>query len=239
MCNNGIYIRLIISIYSVEYRVKAAAPIGLDIPHDNDIDLRRQSDELALKFEEYGSTPPRTRMKNKIRDWDRRQQKKFALELATNFSYTTRNLFLKSKNCSFACSDAKVGGRGASRLARSRANRRNTVDCAILNELFIDDDSKRNDKRSQHLLRESERDQKGSTLAPLTAVPSLADLNNKSAYEERAESMPMVRNSRNLLAIVPKLVSNDYNHLVHFVTKKLTYFPAYIYIYRLSVLIGI
>lgn len=45
-------------------------------------------------------------------------------------------------------------------MSRCRANRRNTMDCAILNEIFIDDDTKKSDKRSIHLLRTDERDQK-------------------------------------------------------------------------------
>lgn len=50
--------------------------------------------------------------------------------------------------------------RGTSRLARNRANRRNTLDCALLNEIFIDEDPKKSDKRSIQLLRELERDMK-------------------------------------------------------------------------------
>lgn len=35
------------------------------------------TEELINRFDmdEYGSTPPRTRIKNKTRDWDRKQQK--------------------------------------------------------------------------------------------------------------------------------------------------------------------
>lgn len=35
------------------------------------------TEEIINKFDmdEYGSTPPRTRIKNKTRDWDRKQQK--------------------------------------------------------------------------------------------------------------------------------------------------------------------
>lgn len=49
------------------------------------------------------------------------------------------------------------------RLARSRADRRNTLDCAILNEMIIEpsiDDKARTDKRSIQLQRDYERDQK-------------------------------------------------------------------------------
>lgn len=60
-------------------------------------------------------------------------------------------------------------------MARCRANRRNTMDCAILNQIFIDDDTKKPDKRSIHLLRSDERDQKlASTNYPTTA-PSIPE----------------------------------------------------------------
>lgn len=90
-------------------------------------------------------------------------------------------------------------------MARSRANRRNTMDCAILNEMFIDDDNnKASDKRSRNLLRDSEREAKrSSVLNP----PGPIDLTNPITYEERAESMPIPRPlTKNMLAIVPKLV---------------------------------
>lgn len=52
-------------------------------------------------------------------------------------------------------------GRGNGRLARSRADRRNTMDCAILNQMIIEpDDKARSDKRSVQLQRDFERDQK-------------------------------------------------------------------------------
>lgn len=49
------------------------------------------------------------------------------------------------------------------RLARSRADRRNTLDCAILNQMIIEpsiEDKARSDKRSIQLQRDYERDQK-------------------------------------------------------------------------------
>jgi mitogen-activated protein kinase kinase kinase 4 len=49
------------------------------------------------------------------------------------------------------------------RLARSRADRRNTLDCAILNQMIIEpsiDEKARSDKRSMQQQREYERDQK-------------------------------------------------------------------------------
>lgn len=95
--------------------------------------------------------------------------------------------------------------RGTTRMARSRANRRNTMDCAILNEMFIDDDNNKSiDKRARNLLRDSEREAKrSSVLNP----PPPVELSNPMTYEERAESMPIPRPlTKNMLAIVPKLV---------------------------------
>lgn len=54
---------------------------------------------------------------------------------------------------------------GRGRLARSRADRRNTLDCAILNQMIIEpsiDDKTRTDKRSLQMQRDFERDQKMS-----------------------------------------------------------------------------
>lgn len=90
-------------------------------------------------------------------------------------------------------------------MARSRANRRNTMDCAILNEMFIDDDNnKTTDKRSRNLLRDSEREAKrSSVLNPSAPI----DSTNQTSLEERAESMPIPRPlTKNMLAIVPKVV---------------------------------
>lgn len=54
---------------------------------------------------------------------------------------------------------------GRGRLARSRTDRRNTLDCALLNQMIIEpsiDDKARSDKRSIQLQRDFERDQKMS-----------------------------------------------------------------------------
>lgn len=50
---------------------------SLDISNANGYRREMTTEELINKFDmdEYGSTPPRTRIKNKTRDWDRRQQK--------------------------------------------------------------------------------------------------------------------------------------------------------------------
>jgi mitogen-activated protein kinase kinase kinase 4 len=63
---------------------------------------------------------------------------------------------------------------------RSRADRRNTMDCAILNQMIIEpsiggDERARNDKRSIQLQREFERDQK-MAIAHRT-VPQRSSLN--------------------------------------------------------------
>lgn len=107
-------------------------------------------------------------------------------------------------------------------MARSRANRRNTMDCAILNEIFIDDESKKGDKRSMQLLRESERDLKRSSgiIYPTAASPTSSNTSpNKNSsgkypkmpigFDDRADSFPSSRScvSNNLLAM-PKLIES-------------------------------
>lgn len=58
-------------------------------------------------------------------------------------------------------------------MARSRVNRRNTLDCALLTEIFVDDDSKKTtDKRSLQLLRDSERELKHSNMAITNYPPA-------------------------------------------------------------------
>lgn len=62
-------------------------------------------------------------------------------------------------------------------MARSRVNRRNTLDCALLTEIFVDDDSKKaTDKRSLQLLRDSERELKHSNMAIANYPPSNSGL---------------------------------------------------------------
>lgn len=117
---------------------------------------------------------------------------------------------MKPKNAAAIMAGAGVtpNGVGPSRMIRSRANRRNTMDCAILNEMFVDDDSKHTDKRSKHLLRESERDIKRASLALVGPTASLADAVNTQLYlEERSESMPtFIRNTANVMSAAPLLV---------------------------------
>lgn len=108
------------------------------------------------------------------------------------------------------CAPTAVAPAGPCRMTRSRVNRRNTMDCAILNEMFIDDDSKHTDKRSKQLLRESERDMKRASVALVGPMASglVEATNPKLHLEERAESMPVtMRNVANGLQSGPLLVS--------------------------------
>lgn len=93
------------------------------------------------------------------------------------------------------------------------------MDCAILNQIFIDDDTKRSDKRSTHLLRTDERDQKLATLAvvpPANAPPSNVPVNtakgpNKAAvvtFEERKEGHPVCRTRSNAMSGAPKVIES-------------------------------
>lgn len=96
-------------------------------------------------------------------------------------------------------------------MARSRASRRNTLDCALLNEIFIDDDTKKSDKRSMQLLRESERDLKLSAaiIYPITGSPTntLASKPPKAALtatksttiDDRGEPQPVRPNASKLI----------------------------------------
>lgn len=89
----------------------------------------------------------------------------------------------------------------SSRTLRSRVNRRNTMDCAILNEMFVEDDTaKYGDKRSKQLLRESERDAKQrASLAAIGPAGGIGGLgsglveatNDHWLLDERAESFPV------------------------------------------------
>lgn len=86
---------------------------------------------------------------------------------------------------------------GRGRLARSRADRRNTLDCAILNQMIIEpsiDDKSRSDKRSLQMQRDFERDQKMASAINVhahRAVAQRSSLNMISLDDanERAEEM--------------------------------------------------
>lgn len=203
-------------LYSrVEYRNKNQPTHENHLSLDITDNLIRESstDDILSKYEIYGSTPPRTRIKNKDRDWNRKQRMEPALVAAK----------------------VKGGNGGASRMARSRINRRNTMDCALLNQMFIEDEAKRNsDKRAMQLLRESEREIKMNgaigggpvSLVTATSIPvnpsntggantnsntNTNNNNNKSRHsfgpDERADSIPMGFISANIPVINSTLVS--------------------------------
>uniref|UniRef100_A0A182PA43 Mitogen-activated protein kinase kinase kinase 4 n=1 Tax=Anopheles epiroticus TaxID=199890 RepID=A0A182PA43_9DIPT len=133
-------------------------------------------DEVLNQWaDQYGSTPPRTRIKNKNRS--SKQRMEGTVKMRT----------------------------GGGRLARPRTDRRNTVDCALLNQMIMEpangEEKVRSDKRSTQLLRDSERDIKMS--AAVGSLPMRASANYGSqlpapgsgggavVLEERAESMPL------------------------------------------------
>lgn len=83
---------------------------------------------------------------------------------------------------------------GKGRLVRSRADRRNTLDCAILNQMIIEpsiDDKTRSDKRTLQMQRDYERDQKLSAVnnvharvVPQRSSLSLSTVNNDDSFEQ-------------------------------------------------------
>lgn len=121
--------------------------------------------------------------------------------------------------CSLSYRDCAAKAiRGVTRMARCRANRRNTMDCAILNQIFIDDDSKKSDKRSVHLLRSDERDQKlASTNYPINppSIPEDSPTNNAKGlskaptvtFDENTKGgHPIYRTASNVMA--PKVIES-------------------------------
>ena len=52
----------------MEYRVKSTSPELPAFPDES------STEDILSRFEEYGNTPPRTRLKIKNRDWDRKQK---------------------------------------------------------------------------------------------------------------------------------------------------------------------
>lgn len=68
-----------LSIYRVILRDKSDTSAEKNIIYMN-IDRERypkesSTDDLIANYDVYGSTPPRTRIKNKTKDWDNRKQK--------------------------------------------------------------------------------------------------------------------------------------------------------------------
>lgn len=74
-------------------------------------------------------------------------------------------------------------------MARSRVLRRNTMDCALLNEMFVNDEGKRTDKRLQSLLRDSEREMKNSLAAATAAVATTLAPPRGNSFHEGAHPL--------------------------------------------------
>lgn len=97
---------------------------------------------------------------------------------------------------------------GRGRSARSRADRRNTLDCAILNQMIIEpsiDDKARSDKRSIQLQRDFDRDQKMASVVHthrVVAQRSSLNINNgDDATVEATESL--------LSSVEPKCIESS------------------------------
>lgn len=108
--------------------------------------------------------------------------------------------------------------KGNPRMTRSRVLRRNTMDCALLNEMFVNEDSssasKRTDKRAQALLRESERELKNSlALASTSAVlssfnPRVTSFHESSHNLEALDKCTPLNNEVTLRYQQPKVVES-------------------------------
>lgn len=97
-------------------------------------------------------------------------------------------------------------------MVRARADRRNTVDCAILNQMIIEPtigDSKRSDKKTMQLARNEERDSKlliGVTSSTVSSyrVSNTTAKRSSGTFEERAESLPATKKAQ----AIPKLIES-------------------------------
>lgn len=127
------------------------------------------TDDIISRYADYGSTPPRTRIKNKNRDWDRKAK---LPDVQSPTTPPTSTLKMKVNN---------------SRMSRSRVLRRNTMDCALLNEIFVEDEIKRNDKRAITIQRGEDRDSK---LLLLNVPPTIPERASPVNLEDRVESLP-------------------------------------------------
>lgn len=97
---------------------------------------------------------------------------------------------------------------GRGRSARSRADRRNTLDCAILNQMIIEPsiiDSVRNDKRSIQLQRDFDRDQKMAVAGHRVSVAQRSSLNMNST-DDALEADDIVQH---VLSGEPKCVESS------------------------------
>lgn len=64
-------------LFRVEIRIKQtpSKPVNFrNMTLEEELATAHPDDLLAARFEEFGTTPPRTRMKNKSRDWERKQR---------------------------------------------------------------------------------------------------------------------------------------------------------------------
>lgn len=101
-------------------------------------------------------------------------------------------------------------------MTRSRVLRRNTMDCALLNEMFVNEDSatKRADKRAQALLRESERELKNSLALTSASVvlnnynPRVTSFHESSHNLEAMDKCTPLNNEVTLRYQQPKVVES-------------------------------
>ncbi|TDG44641.1 hypothetical protein AWZ03_008962 [Drosophila navojoa] len=162
----------------VEFRVKqtSSRPMPMSTARIGTLeeDLH-PDDELAAHYEAFGTTPPRTRLKIKTRDWERKQK-----------------CTIVDSSTDATASGGGTPKKGMTRMARSRVLRRNTMDCALLNEMFVNEEGKRTDKRMQSILRDSEREMKNS-LASTMIVPPRGNSFHEGAHplESLDKIMPL------------------------------------------------
>lgn len=89
------------------------------------------------------------------------------------------------------------------------------MDCAILNEMFVEDEHKRTDKRALQLQREADREIKLSAMAT-AAVNQLQKRNSRplsnASIEERTESLPLTNVAAGNVGTGPTIIecSNRY-----------------------------
>ncbi|ALC45477.1 Mekk1 [Drosophila busckii] len=180
----------------VEFRVKQtpSRPVQMSNARIGKLEEDLHDDELASHYDAFGTTPPRTRLKIKNRDWERKQK--------------LGNVVASTDAPASASGTPK---KGMTRMARSRVLRRNTMDCALLNEMFVNEEGKRTDKRLQSLLRDSEREMKSSLATSGGAlVPPRGNSFHESAHtlESLDKIMPLNTDVVAPLRIASKVVES-------------------------------
>lgn len=101
---------------------------------------------------------------------------------------------------------------GRGRAARSRADRRNTLDCAILNQMIIEpsiDDKARNDKRSLQLQRDFERDQKMAVAINVHRVVGQRSSLNMNSVEDAIEAAELADKAQSAATAEPKCIESS------------------------------